>query len=67
MPEAFRCPTCDAEYEVERVKTPPTLRQVQVVCVECGGPLRAHEGKFSLRYLRRPSKVSVLPFRPPER
>jgi predicted RNA-binding Zn-ribbon protein involved in translation (DUF1610 family) len=48
--EAFRCPNCDAEYLVERVEAAPTHRQVQVVCVECGGPLRNREGKFALRY-----------------
>jgi hypothetical protein len=25
---------------------------VQVICVECGGPLRNREGKFALKYRR---------------
>jgi hypothetical protein len=53
MREAFRYPNCDAEYLVERVEAAPTHRQVQVVCVECGGPLRNREGKFALRYRRK--------------
>ena len=55
MREAFRCPNCEAEYVVERVEAAPTYtRQVQVICVECGGPLRNREGKFALRYRRIP-------------
>ena len=52
MREAFRCPNCDAEYVVERVEAIPTRRHVQVVCVECGGPLPNREGKFALKYRR---------------
>jgi len=53
MKEAFRCPTCGAEYQVDRVEAAPThKREVQVVCVECGGPLRNRDGKFILRYQR---------------
>jgi ssDNA-binding Zn-finger/Zn-ribbon topoisomerase 1 len=57
MREAFRCPTCDAEYVVERVEAAPTHKwQVQVICVECGGPLRNREGKFALKYRRTHSR-----------
>jgi hypothetical protein len=60
MREASRCPTCDAEYVVERVEAAPThKREVQVVCVECGGPRRNRDGKFILRYRRDRSR----PFR----
>jgi hypothetical protein len=60
MKEAFRCPNCGAEYRVERVEAASThKRQVQVVCVECGGPLRNRDGKYALRYPRDRSR----PFR----
>jgi hypothetical protein len=70
MRTAFRCPSCDAEYVVERVEAAPTRRQVQVICVECGGPLRDREGKFVLKYSRnygQPTRQNVRPFRRPDK
>src|SRR6516162_8537460 len=53
MREAFRCPNCGAEYQIERVEAAPThRRQAQVNCAECGGPLRNRDGKFVLKYRR---------------
>jgi hypothetical protein len=55
--------------EVERVEAAPTRRQVRVICVECGGPLRDREGMFVLKYSRRhyrqPTRENVRPFRRP--
>src|SRR6516225_11778708 len=53
MGKVFRCPNCDAAYWVEHVEAAPTHRQVQVICIECGGPLRNREGKFVLIYRRK--------------
>ena len=56
------------EYVVERVEAAPTHRQVQVICVECSGPLGNREGKFALVYRRiggRSPREDVLPFRGP--
>jgi hypothetical protein len=62
--EPFRCPTCHVEYLVERIEAPPIHRQVQVICVECGGPLRSREGKFALSYRRTEGHPTrgVIPF-----
>jgi predicted RNA-binding Zn-ribbon protein involved in translation (DUF1610 family) len=46
----FTCPTCSAEYKVVRVEAPPTAHEEQPVCTSCGGPLRASEGRFALKY-----------------
>jgi hypothetical protein len=60
MRETFRCRNCGAEYPAERVEAALTHKwQVQVVCVECGSPLRNRDGKFALRYRRDRSR----PFR----
>ena len=47
----FRCPTCEAEYKVVRVETPPT-HDKQLTCLSCGGPLRNREAKYALKYFR---------------
>jgi hypothetical protein len=55
MRKPFRCPNCDTVYEIERVEAALThRRQVQVICVECGGPLRNRDGKFALKYRQTP-------------
>jgi hypothetical protein len=47
----FKCPTCEARYKVVCVEAPPSHdRQDQLLCLDCGGPLRDREGKFALKY-----------------
>jgi hypothetical protein len=49
----YKCPTCDALYELVRVEAPPNHDpREQVTCLSCGGPLRNREGKFALKYFR---------------
>ena len=49
----YKCPTCDALYELVHVEAPPNHDQrEQVLCLGCGGPLRNREGKFALKYFR---------------
>lgn len=47
----FRCPTCEAKYEVIRVEGPPrptTDREISCLC--CGRPLHGREGNFIFKY-----------------
>jgi hypothetical protein len=47
----FRCPTCEAKYEVVRAEAPPgPTTDREITCVSCGGPLNGREGKFILKY-----------------
>jgi DNA-directed RNA polymerase subunit RPC12/RpoP len=48
----FECSTCQAEYKLVRVETPPDRRDKQLTCLSCGAPLRNREGKFALKYFR---------------
>jgi hypothetical protein len=48
----FACPTCGAEYKLVRVEAPPAPDEGQLICTGCGGPLRAREGRFALKYFR---------------
>ena len=47
----FRCPTCEAKYEVVRVEAAPRpTTDREISCLSCGGPLHGREGKFILKY-----------------
>jgi predicted RNA-binding Zn-ribbon protein involved in translation (DUF1610 family) len=48
----FACPTCGAEYKLARVEANMTGDEGQLICTSCGGPLRAREGRFVLKYFR---------------
>jgi hypothetical protein len=47
----FECSTCQAEYKLVRIESPPT-HDKQLTCLSCGAPLRNREGKFALKYFR---------------
>jgi predicted RNA-binding Zn-ribbon protein involved in translation (DUF1610 family) len=47
----FECPNCGAQYKVVRIEAASTHNQ-QLLCLSCGGPLQAREGKFALKYFR---------------
>jgi len=63
MPEAasFQCPNCSAHYKLVRIEVPP-MRDRELTCLRCGGPLRNRDGKFALKYFlidgsrRRPNR-----------
>jgi hypothetical protein len=47
----FKCPTCEAVYNIVRVEAPPEYTR-QLICLNCGAPLLNREGKFALKYYR---------------
>jgi len=51
------------EYKLVRVEAPPRPHEGQLVCTSCGGPLRAREGRFALKYFRVGGSVRY-PLRP---
>jgi hypothetical protein len=46
----FKCPTCDALYQVVRVEALPEASDREIKCLVCGAPLDAHDGEFVLKY-----------------
>ena len=46
----FKCPNCDALYQVVRVEALPEARDHEIKCLVCGEPLAAREGEFVLKY-----------------
>jgi len=46
----FNCPNCKALYQVVKVEVPPVIGERQLICLRCGGPLNAREGRFALKY-----------------
>jgi hypothetical protein len=46
----FKCPNCEARYEVVRIEEPPRSTDREVTCLSCGGPLHGREGRFLLKY-----------------
>ena len=46
----FNCPNCNALYEVIKAEAGPETDDRQVFCRVCGGPLKAREGSFVLKY-----------------
>ena len=50
MAEAFKCPTCTAEYQLVRVETDKISMDRELACISCGGPLNGREGGLVLKY-----------------
>jgi hypothetical protein len=46
----FRCPNCNALYQVVRAKVGPETVDLKTACCICSGPLVAREGQFVLKY-----------------
>jgi hypothetical protein len=46
----FKCPNCNALYQVVRVETLPETSDGEIACRVCGGPLAARDGEFVLKY-----------------
>jgi hypothetical protein len=49
-PPFFRCPNCNALYQVVRAKAGPEIVDFEGACGLCGGALVAREGQFVLKY-----------------
>jgi predicted Zn finger-like uncharacterized protein len=49
-PPFFRCPNCNALYQVVRAKAGPETVDLEAACGICGGALVAREGHFVLKY-----------------
>jgi hypothetical protein len=45
----FKCPYCEALYQVVRVEAGPANDR-EITCCACGSPLRGREGQFVLKY-----------------
>jgi hypothetical protein len=50
MAEAFKCPTCSAEYQLVRVETDRQTKDHELACISRGGPLNGREGRLILKY-----------------
>jgi hypothetical protein len=46
----FKCPNCDALYQVVRVEAGPETSDGEIACRVCGSPLAARDGEFVLKY-----------------
>jgi len=46
----FKCPNCDALYELVKVEPGPETVDRKITCKECGGPLPGREGRFVCKY-----------------
>ena len=46
----FKCPHCEARYEVVRIEEPPRPTHREVTCLRSGGPLHGRDGRFLLKY-----------------
>ena len=46
----FKCPNCDALYQVVRVEAGPEISDGEIACRVCGSPLAARDGEFVLKY-----------------
>jgi predicted Zn finger-like uncharacterized protein len=46
----FRCPHCAAIYKVIRAEAGPETNDREVICLHCGAPLPAREGRYVLKY-----------------
>jgi hypothetical protein len=59
----FKCPTCEAMYELVRVEAEVATAIRELTCIGCGGPLPPREGRFALKYFfvdRRSQKRRVI-------
>jgi predicted Zn finger-like uncharacterized protein len=57
--KSFKCPNCQALYQIVKVEAGPDSVIQEVPCRVCGAPLRGREGKFVLKYflLREATRV----------
>ena len=47
----FKCPNCNALYQVIKVESgPETITDQEVPCRACGAPLAASDDEFVLKY-----------------
>ncbi len=68
--EFFKCPNCDALYQVVRAEAgPETTSDGEIACRVCGAPLAARDGEFVLKYflLRQAGRKEVWQKRRPIR
>lgn len=47
----FKCPNCDALYQIVRVEAAPANDR-KITCLNCGGTLTGRDGQFILKYFR---------------
>ena len=46
----FRCPNCDALYQVVKAEVGPKTSHRELECLVCGAPFAARDDKFVLKY-----------------
>jgi hypothetical protein len=49
-PPFFRCPSCNALYQVVKAEAGPETVALEIACSVCSRPLVAREGQFVLKY-----------------
>ncbi len=49
QPARFKCPNCEALYQIVRVEAAPANDR-GISCLACGGALPGREGQFILKY-----------------
>jgi hypothetical protein len=48
-PPAFKCPNCEALYQVVPIEA-GLANDREITCRTCRGPLRGRDGQFALKY-----------------
>jgi hypothetical protein len=46
----FKCPTCDALYQVVKAEAGPKTSDREIECLVCGAPFAARDDEFVLKY-----------------
>ena len=46
----FLCPHCSAKYRIVKVEADLGVKDCELTCLSCGGPLAGREGPFILKY-----------------
>ena len=46
----FKCPSCDALYQVVKAEAGPETQYGEIACRVCGAPLIPRDGTFVLKY-----------------
>jgi hypothetical protein len=49
-PPFFRCPSCNALYQLVKAEAGPETVALEIACSVCSRPLVAREGQFVLKY-----------------
>ena len=44
------CPRCSAKYRVVKLEADPGVKDSELTCLSCGGPLAGRDGPFILKY-----------------